>query len=89
MAVSVLKEISLVGRIRMLAEAREIQRRDNKAVLEYERAEAREQGLKEGIAQGIIQGREQGIAQGREQGIAQGLEQGVAQGLEQGVAQGL
>jgi predicted transposase/invertase (TIGR01784 family) len=96
MAVSVLKEISLVGRIRMLAEAREIQRRDNKAVLEYERAEAREQGLKEGltqgIVQGIIQGREQGIAQGieqgREQGIAPGREQGHEQGLEQGIAQG-
>jgi predicted transposase/invertase (TIGR01784 family) len=55
MAVSVLKELSLIGRIRMLAEAREIQRRDNQAVLEYELMEAGEQGRKEGSRQSRLE----------------------------------
>jgi predicted transposase/invertase (TIGR01784 family) len=47
MAVRVLKEVSLIGRIRMLAEAREFQRRDNQAALEYDLMEAREQGSRQ------------------------------------------
>jgi predicted transposase/invertase (TIGR01784 family) len=43
MAVRVLKELSQIGRIRMLAEAREFQRRDNQAALEYDLMEAQEQ----------------------------------------------
>ena len=42
----------------------------------------------EGVKQGLAQGREEGLAQGREQGLAQGREQGLAQGREQGLAQG-
>jgi predicted transposase/invertase (TIGR01784 family) len=57
MAVSVLKELSLIGRMRMLAEAREMQRRDNQAVREYERMEILERGHKEGIEQGSRQSR--------------------------------
>jgi predicted transposase/invertase (TIGR01784 family) len=57
MAVSVLKELSLIGRIRMLADAREIQRRDNQAALEYELMEARERALREGHEQGSRQSR--------------------------------
>jgi predicted transposase/invertase (TIGR01784 family) len=74
-AISVLKELSLIGRIRMLAEAREIQRRDNQAALEYDLMEVQERGHKEGFEQGI----EQGIAQGIEQGIERGIEQGSRQ----------
>ena len=54
--------------------------------------DARQEGVKQGLAQGreegLAQGREQGLAQGREQGLAQGREQGLAQGREQGLAQG-
>ena len=51
-------------------------------------AQGREEGLAQGREQGLAQGREQGLAQGREQGLAQGREQGLAQGREQGLAQG-
>ena len=37
----------------------------------------------EGVKQGLAQGREEGLAQGREQGLAQGREQGLAQGAQQ------
>ena len=37
----------------------------------------------EGVKQGLAQGREQGLTQGREQGLAQGREQGLAQGAQQ------
>jgi predicted transposase/invertase (TIGR01784 family) len=67
MAVRVLKELSLVGRIRMLAEAREIQRRDSVAIREYELMEAREQAREQGLQEGRSQGIEQGIAQGSRQ----------------------
>ena len=54
--------------------------------------DARQEGVKQGLAQGreegLAQGREQGLAQGREQGLAQGREEGLAQGREQGLAQG-
>ena len=54
--------------------------------------DARQEGVKQGLAQGreegLAQGREQGLTQGREQGLAQGREQGLAQGREQGLAQG-
>ena len=54
--------------------------------------DARQEGVKQGLAQGreegLAQGREQGLAQGREQGLAQGREQGLAQGREEGLAQG-
>jgi predicted transposase/invertase (TIGR01784 family) len=65
MAVRVLKELSLIGRIRMLAEAREFQRRDNQAALEYDLMEVQERGHKEGFEQGITQGIEQGSRQSR------------------------
>jgi predicted transposase/invertase (TIGR01784 family) len=51
----------------MLAEARELQRRDNQAALEYDLMEARERSLKEGLEKGL----EQGITQGLEQGSRQ------------------
>ncbi|MDR0586987.1 MAG: hypothetical protein LBG26_07090 [Treponema sp.] len=47
MAVSVLKELSLIGRIRMLADAREMQRRDNQAAKEYDLMEAMEKGSRQ------------------------------------------
>ena len=54
--------------------------------------DARQEGVKQGLAQGreegLAQGREEGLAQGREQGLTQGREQGLAQGREQGLAQG-
>ena len=37
----------------------------------------------EGVKQGLAQGREEGLAQGREEGLAQGREQGLAQGAQQ------
>jgi predicted transposase/invertase (TIGR01784 family) len=49
MAVQVLKRLSLIGRIRMLVDDLEIQRRDNEAAREYELYEAREKGLQEGL----------------------------------------
>ncbi len=51
-------------------------------------AQGREEGLAQGREQGLAQGREQGLAQGREEGLAQGREQGLTQGREQGLAQG-
>ena len=51
-------------------------------------AQGREEGLAQGREQGLAQGREEGLAQGREQGLTQGREQGLAQGREQGLAQG-
>ena len=51
-------------------------------------AQGREEGLAQGREQGLAQGREQGLAQGREEGLAQGREQGLAQGREEGLAQG-
>jgi predicted transposase/invertase (TIGR01784 family) len=43
----------------MLAEARELQRRDNQAALEYDLMEARERSLKEGLEKGLEQGSRQ------------------------------
>ena len=51
-------------------------------------AQGREEGLAQGREEGLAQGREQGLAQGREQGLAQGREEGLAQGREQGLTQG-
>jgi predicted transposase/invertase (TIGR01784 family) len=87
MAVKVLKELSLIGRIRMLADAREMQRRDNQAALEYQLMEVQERGHREGFERGIEQGIEQGRVQGIEQGIERGIEQGRVQGIEQGSRQ--
>jgi predicted transposase/invertase (TIGR01784 family) len=49
MAVSLLKELSLFGQIRMLADDLEIQRRDKAAIMEYKLQEAEEKGLKKGL----------------------------------------
>ncbi|MDR1307616.1 MAG: Rpn family recombination-promoting nuclease/putative transposase [Treponema sp.] len=68
MAVRLLKELSLVGRIRMLADELEIRRRDIKAAADYELYEARETGLQEGREKGLVEG----LAEGRAAGMTEG-----------------
>jgi predicted transposase/invertase (TIGR01784 family) len=63
MALGVLKEMSLIGRFRALAEAREIQRRDNAARMEYLRREGWETGLEEGRRTGLEEGHREGSRQ--------------------------
>jgi predicted transposase/invertase (TIGR01784 family) len=69
MAVRLLKELSLVGRIRMLADDLEIRRRDIKAAADYELYEAREAGLQEGTRRKQVEiaraMKEQGFADGQ------------------------
>lgn len=55
--------------------------------IEAIRAEAYQEGLKEGREAGLQSGHEEGFAQGKEEGLAQGKEEGLAAGLEEGRAQ--
>jgi predicted transposase/invertase (TIGR01784 family) len=84
MALGVLKEMSLIGRFRALAEAREIQRRDNAARMEYLRREGWETGLEAGRKTGL----EAGLEEGRKTGLEEGLEAGHKTGLEEGRREG-
>jgi predicted transposase/invertase (TIGR01784 family) len=71
MAIALLKEMSLFGQIRMLADDLEIQRRDKAAIMEYALNEATEKGLKNGMEKGLARGLEKGLEQGLEQGRAE------------------
>ena len=51
--------------------------------------EGREQGLQEGREQGLQEGREQGLQEGREQGLQEGRKQAMQDGMQQGMQQGL
>jgi predicted transposase/invertase (TIGR01784 family) len=84
-AVGILKELSEDERLRLIEEAREKARRDERSRIHG----ATERGLQQGLQQGIAQGLQQGLAQGLQQGLAQGLQQGAQQGLAQGLQQGL
>lgn len=54
--------------------------RDNYNTMEYAKAVATEEGLKEGFERGIKQGIEHGIEKGMKQGIEKGIERGIEQG---------
>jgi predicted transposase/invertase (TIGR01784 family) len=59
MAIALLKEMSLLGQIRMLADDLEIQRRDKAAIMEYKLDEATEKGLEQGLKKGLEQARQE------------------------------
>jgi predicted transposase/invertase (TIGR01784 family) len=80
MAVQVLKRLSLIGRIRMMVDDLEIQRRDNEAAKEYELYE-REQA-REAHEQALQQAHEQALQQAHEQALQQGLHQGREEGRQ-------
>lgn len=67
-AIREVKTMSLSRRLRMRYEWHLKQMRDEKAWKTYERAEARQEGL----AEGLVEGREKGLAEGREEGREKG-----------------
>jgi predicted transposase YdaD len=79
--------MSRIGRFRALAEAREIQRRENAARMEYLRREGWETGLEEGRKMGrqvgLEAGREEGLEAGRKEGLEMGREEGQREGSRQ------
>ncbi|MDR3161862.1 MAG: Rpn family recombination-promoting nuclease/putative transposase [Spirochaetaceae bacterium] len=88
-----LRKLSLSERWRMIAEEKEIRRKDLRAIEKYAREEARQKGLEEGRTKGLEEGRTAGLEEGRtaglEEGRTAGLEEGRTAGLEEGRTKGL
>ena len=64
-AVGILKELSADERMRLVAEAQEKARRDERGRILYAREEGLEQGREEGLEKGLAQGLEKGHEEGR------------------------
>jgi len=53
------------------------------------KAEAKEEGIEEGIALGKVVGKAEGIAEGKAEGIAEGKAEGIAVGKAEGKVEGI
>jgi len=55
-----------------------------KAIIDYDKKVAREEGLAEGREEGREKGKEEGLAEGMEKGLVKGKAEGLAEGIEIG-----